>query len=328
VEALAVNQEKSIEIAHVLAQLNFKKSFLQRPFLSLDIDTKTKAAMYYYAVGICHQTYRLAHPRLNLYGWDYLEHGFMEMAQHQPELLDAHYLKELTVNELIPLLQVFFSPTGHTKDCSLDSLEERADLYLAMAHHLQLGNQSALEYFQASNGEADYFYQNLASCRAYVDPLQKKTSFLMKLLADAQMVHFSKDQEIIPIMDYHMQRVLLRTGAVEVLDETLKAALQSRETVQEDREIREACIKSMQLIAKSAGLSVFKMNDIFYTLGRSCCNEKMLCTHHNCEKSPCTLTLAVEIEDHSRCIFQELCKGAQQKDYRKFWQPQIKTHFY
>ncbi len=82
-----------------------------------------------------------------------------------------------------------------------------------------------------------------------------------------------------------MQRVLLRTGCVDIVDESLESDLKNKNPIADDHEIREACIESMKLIAETSGLSVFKMNDVFYTMGRSCCNEEMLCQSGICEKT-------------------------------------------
>lgn len=327
-KTVIVSREQSLLIGQIVGKLTFREEFLKRRFLSLEVDDEIKASMYYYAVGICHQTYHLANPQRNLYGWDYLEYGFMEMALKKPELFNAHFLHQINPQELIQLIQPFFSPTEKPEDCTLDSLEERARLWIDMAQLIFKTGKSHLDFFLDSNSKAPYFYKSLSKSEAYSDPLQKKTSFLMKLLEDANIIQFTNNQDIIPIMDYHMQRVLLRTGCVEVVNEKLKSDLINREPLLDDIEIREACIESMKLIAITSGLSIFKMNDVFYTMGRSCCNEQMLCQYKSCEKTPCTLRLAVELESHEECIFQTICKGATQEEYRHYWQPQIQTHFY
>jgi len=323
-----VNTEQSLKIGKIVGQLQFKDDFLNRKFLSINISDEIKTAMYYYSVGICHQTYKLANPKLKLYGWDFLEYGFMEIAQQKPELLKSSFLVKLSSEELIQYIQPFFAEDHNPKKCTLDTLNERAELWLEMAQLIHSQYVSHLEFIHNSKQSTEYFYTKLLQTTAYSDPLQKKTSFFMKLLEDSKLIKFDKKQKMIPIMDYHMQRVLLRTGGVEVLDEKLKYKLQNREALKSDFEVREACIASMKIIAQTAGLSIFKMNDVFYTLGRSCCNEKMLCQTKTCEKTPCTLSLAVELGKHEQCIFQDICKGTTNNDYRKYWQPQVKTHFY
>jgi len=270
----------------------------------------------------------LANPKLNLYGWGFLEYGFLQMAKEKPELLDASFIDQLSAQELIQLIKPFFAEDQIAENCTLDRLEERAILWKEMAQFLLKNSGSVLKFVENSQNQAGYFYKNLKVTEAYTDPLQKKTSFLMKLLEDAGYVNFNQQEDIIPIMDYHMQRVLLRTGCVEVQDEELEKLLKNKEAIADDSEIRKACIDSMKIIAKESGLSILKMNDVFYTMGRSCCNEDPLCIAGSCEKEPCTLSLAVDIPKNHSCIFESACKGAQNQSYRNFWQPIVETHYY
>lgn len=323
-----IDSNQCENIGKTVSSLDFKDSFLERDFLSIDIAEELKVAMYYYAVGICHQTYHLKNQELNLYGWDFLEYGFIEMVKNKAQLFDANYLVQLSTTQLAKEIRPFFAPQNIADNCTLDHLEERCNLWIQMAQLIKDSGLSHLEYIQNSNGDANYFYEKLKHTEAYSDPLQKKTSFLMKLLEDAKLIKFTNQENLIPIMDYHMQRVLLRTGCVEVLDEDLKLALQTRLKIQDEQELREACISAMKLIAQQSGYSVFKMNDVFYTMGRSCCNEEMLCQKGSCEKSPCSLTLAVVLDQHQQCIFESCCHGKNDEDYRKYWQPQVSTHYY
>lgn len=323
-----IDSNQCEKIGKTVASLDFKESFLKRAFLTLEISDELKTAMYYYAVGVCHQTYHLANPDLNLYGWDFLEYGFMDIAKHRSELLDAQYLAQLTPTQLTEEIRPFFAPQNIAEDCTLDNLEERTQLWIQMAELIKDSGLSHLDYILKSNGKADYFYNELKQTEAYSDPLQKKTSFFMKLLGDSKLIKFAKDEDLIPIMDYHMQRVLLRTGCVEVLNEEMKSTLQNRLVLQDEQKLREACIEAMKLISQHSGYSVFKMNDIFYTMGRSCCNENMICQTGKCEKSPCTLSLAIVLDQHKQCIFEACCRGKYDEDYRKYWQPQVSTHYY
>lgn len=325
---IKVDIKQCRRIGSIVSKQRFKPSFLNRPFISLPISPEIKAAMYYYSVGICHQTYHLKNIKLNLYGWDFLEYGFMEIAQQNPKLLDANYIHKLSVNQLIKLIKPFFSEDHISVKCSLDSLEERAKLWIDMANFMVKRNLNPIDFFNQTDQKAAYYYKQLPNTIAYSDPLQKKTSFLMKLLYDSKLISINENENIIPIMDYHMQRVLLRSGCVEIINNELKQALLNRKNIDSDTEIRRACISAMEIIANTSGHSIFKMNDIFYALGRSCCNENPLCISQQCEKKPCSLSLTIEIDNHKTCIFQNICKGATNPTYRQYWQPQVTTHFY
>ncbi|MCD6092006.1 MAG: hypothetical protein J7J72_10950 [Bacteroidales bacterium] len=328
---ITVNIEQSKNIGEIVKTLKFKPSFYERDFIQ--VDSPLKMAMHFYAVGICHQTYILANPKLNLYGWDFMEYGFLDILKNAPNLLIAYELVKLSTQELIEKIKPFFAEDHNPSKCTLDSLKERADLWLNMAKILikyfdgkieNLFDQS--DWRKTQNAES--LYKPLRLFEAYSDPLQKKSGVFLKLIADAGLVNLDKLTNVIPIMDYHMQRVLLRTGCVEVNDLELKSKLQKRQSISDDKPIRKACIEAMNIISTVSGYQSFKMNDVFYTLGRSCCNETTLCRSHVCEKTPCTLTRAVFLESHTHCIFQSICKGASNDDYHQYWQPQIKTHFY
>jgi hypothetical protein len=117
-------------------------------------------------------------------------------------------------------------------------------------------------------------------------------------------------------------------GCVEVADKQLEMDLKTRRSLPEDSSVREACIEAIRLIADISGHPVTVMNDFFWPLGRSCCNETLLCRDHQCEKSPCSFILTADLREHAHCIFEGSCKAASDNDYSKYWQPVVKTHYY
>ncbi len=328
---ISVNTEQSKKIGKIVKTLEFKPSFYERDFVQ--IHSPLKMAMHFYAVGICHQTYNLANPKLNLFGWDFMEYGFLDILKNDPYLLNSNEIVKLSRHKLIQRIKPFFAEDNIPEKCTLDNLEERADLWLDMAKKLNKHFDGKVENIfnqndWKSNQNAENLYSQFRLFEAYSDPLQKKSGVFLKLIADAGLVNLDQLINVIPIMDYHMQRVLLRTGCIEVNNEELKTKLQKRQTISDDQALRKACINAMKIIAEISDYHLFKMNDVFYTLGRSCCNEATLCRNHVCEKTPCTLTRALVLETHSRCIFEDVCFGAKNDDYHKFWQPIVQTHFY
>ncbi len=145
---------------------------------------------------------------------------------------------------------------------------------------------------------------------------------------EAGLLNIHDSENFIPIMDYHMQRVLLRMGCVEITDKILRDKISSREPMQTDEPIRSACIGAFRLIAAGSGHPVIKLNDFFWSLGRSCCNENLLCQTGRCEKNPCTFEQIVELGDHHYCMFEGICTGSKNKSYRNLWQPVVQTHYY
>ncbi|MBI9039079.1 MAG: hypothetical protein JEY97_13170, partial [Bacteroidales bacterium] len=299
-----LNKTKSADIGEVIISLKFRQSFLERDFLKFDDIVENRNRLYFFSVAICHQTYNLADEKKNLFGWDYLEYVFMNIQKHTPELTDPEFLSNSTIEELMEKLSDVFAKNHSENICTLDRLSERARQMieigkLANKHFRNritdlLGKSKGFLY----NDDKSGFYEFLPTVKVFSDPQRKKISFLLKLLCDAGLIKIKDPENLIPIMDYHMQRVLLRMGCVEVIDENLKNDLKARKPMNSDKEIREACIEAMRIISRVSGYDVLKMNDLFWPLGRSCCNEITLCRTGKCDKSPCSLLAAIEFDKH------------------------------
>jgi hypothetical protein len=327
------DNEKCIEIGKVLANFHLNASFLQRPFLHQQADDETIARACYFAVAICHQTHQLFNTDLNLHGWDYLEHVFTALSGQKSILLDPCYIVREDRNILKKKLEDLFPRSGQNSGTSLDRTDERTDILQEAAGFIstQYGN-NILRLLHSTEGRlfnnGTGFYEQLATTSVFADPLFKKSTFLIKLLTDCNLYHIRDTENILPIMDYHMQRVLLRTGAVAIPDAKLASDLRNRVFAGSDQPVRNACVEAMKMIARTSGHSILAMNDIFWPLGRSCCQTKPLCISGICEKKPCSLTANLLLDQHTNCIFETVCKGATNPLYRDFWQPEVITHFY
>ncbi len=328
-----VNEAQCIKIAEIIKKLSPDPGFYQRTYLSLSAPDEVRFRMHFFAVAICHHTYTLHHPGLDLWGWDFIEHVFVRMAQQKARLLDSGYLTNATPGEVADELAKWFSHDDMQEECSLDRLDERASLMIDAAKLLiQEFEGSVQSLFDCAGGKLfnnrKGLYEVLPRFEAFSDPLQKKSTFLIKLLMDAGMLEVHDAGNFIPIMDYHMQRVLLRTGCVEITDEALREKLLKRDHQPTDEPVRSRCIDAFKIIAEVSGKPVTRMNDYFWSLGRSCCNNSMLCQDKSCEKTPCTLSQIIQLGTHRHCIFEAVCPGATDENYRQLWQPVVNTHFY
>lgn len=328
-----INNDQCNRVGEIIKNLKLRPDFYRREFISLKTDNETKCRMLFFAVAICHQTYFLRNPKLNLFGWDYLEHVFLKLAKQKSQLLNPSFLSKTGAGNLIKMIKPLFSHDGMPENCTLDRLEERVVLMKEAGKILLSRYENSVrnmldkaDCYLFGNGEG--LYEILACFTAFSDPLRKKSTFFIKLLQEANLVKIHDPENFIPIMDYHMQRVLLRLGCVEIIDPGLRQKLINRTEINSDHEIRSACVEAFRIIAGVSGNGITRMNDIFWSLGRSCCNETMLCVHKYCEKSPCTFTQIVDVDIHDFCIFANVCKGNKDENYRKLWQPIIKTHFY
>jgi hypothetical protein len=332
-EQVYINEKNTGEIAGILSSTKLDPAFYQRPYLSVKGDREQLLRMHFFAVAICHQTHTLHSPKHNLWGWDYLEHGFLRMVKDDSRLLQPNYLVDAAADEVARGLASYFSETGRPEDTTLDRLPERVLLMQEASRRLSgLFNGEVSDIFRRSGGylfrEGLGIYELLDGFEAFRDPMRKKSTFFLKLITEAGLATVHDPENYIPIMDYHMQRVLLRTGCVEVADGRLRQQLLTRDVLPTDEPVRSACIDALRKIAAWSGHPITKMNDFFWTIGRSCCNETTLCHDGNCAKAPCSFEQIALLETHNRCIFQDVCPGVVDPAYRKLWQPMVETHFY
>jgi len=331
---ISVNKQQCELAAGILSGYEIKPGFFNRGFINVKAQKERKVRAYFYAVAICHQTYKLANKEKNLYGWDYLEDVFYNLLKDNSDFLAPGFLIDKTISEIESFLCPLFSSDGNPANCTLDTIEERISFLKEIdallyedydGNILKLIDKTGQHLYNSGNG----FYEILPQLTSFSDPYKKKISFLVKLLEDADLITINDPKNYIPIMDYHMQRVLMRLGCVEIENKKLYNDLVTRTKLDSDTIVRDACIKAIKIIAEKSNHSIASMNDYFWPLGRSCCNETPICESSKCEKQPCSLSLAIDIKhNHKVCIFNNVCKGRYNEHYRKLWQPVVKTHFY
>ncbi len=330
---VVVEHEQCILISKVLPQLRIRPEFLTRPFLSYPLEKETRLRMLFYSVAVCHQTRSLKSDKHKLYGWDLIEKTFLDLAIGQSMLLDAQLLNRASAESIATELQVAFSDDGNARHSTIDSVNERVRLMVDLSNFVQQRfGGSFTKLVEMTNGKLinheHGLYEILRQTEAFSDPLRKKSSFLAKLLFDCSLFPITDSENYLPIMDYHMQRVLLRLGCVKVQDTELALSLRNRIPVNSDQAVRSACIDAMQILIFNSGIGPWIMNDIFWSLGRSCCNETTLCTDKCCMKEPCTFQAIIQLNDHKNCSFESTCKGFRHDETRHLWEPIVETHFY
>jgi hypothetical protein len=328
-----VNRHLCEETGLLIKGMRLRKAFYQRPFLTVAAPLETKLRAFFYAAAICHQTYTLKNEELGLFGWDYLEFVFTRLMKDQDEFLMPDAMLPANINEISLKLASFFASDNLPKFTTLDRLEERVLFLINLDAFIDIHFDSQLvNLMKSANGKlfnkGQGFYETLSATLAFSDPMKKKITFLLKLLEEAGMVEIADKENFVPIMDYHMQRVLLRMGCVDITNPELRVKLINHDLLESDEEIRSACMDAFKLISDVSEHPVTKLNDFFWSLGRSCCNAKPLCQFHQCEKNPCTFYQIVDLPTHSECAFTSTCKGYIDESYRSLWQPVVETHYY
>ena len=238
----------------------------------------------------------------------------------------------MMINKLPKKLKPIFADDSNPDNCTLDRLEERSRFLIEIGRILkEKYDNKIINLLDLSNNllinDGSGLYETLEQFEAYSDPLRKKSTILIKFLIDANLLKIKDPENFVPAMDYHMKKVLLRMGCVEV-DDDLRRKLINKEELESDKEIRNACVEAIKIISEFSRYEVIGMNDFFWPLGRSCCKEKTLCKDGECNKNPCTFNLIVDLDSHDRCLFERICKGSADENYQKLWQPIVETHYY
>ncbi|MBU0486437.1 MAG: hypothetical protein KKA07_03325 [Bacteroidetes bacterium] len=327
-----VNLAQCETVGRIIHDIQIRPSFFDRPFLRNSLDTEVHAQMIIWAVAVCHQTYLLHSPEKNLFGWDYIEEAFVRHANENPMHLSPALISKMPIQSIAEMLAAMFSDSGKPEETTLDRLDERARLMKNLAAMIaQESGGSVSRWIGRSQGKVSGksgLYSLLSGAEAFADPERKKSSFLIKLLVDARLFDVSDPENLFPVMDYHIQRVLLRTGCVEIASKDLADKLRKRIPLESDEVVRKACITAMRIITLTSGHSVLSMNDYFWPFGRSCCNEQPLCVSGKCQKSPCSFSGIADIPKIHSCVFAKICKGHSDANIRAFWQPVVITHYY
>ena len=119
------------------------------------------------------------------------------------------------------------------------------------------------------------FINLLKVFKAYQDPVEKKAYLLAKFLERRGVLqvvdHYNKE---VPV-DNHLVRIAIRTGVVEVDDNTLEAVAARLELSEDDDVmIRLAARMAYKEVARSGGLDPFILDDILWSFGRKCCTRE------------------------------------------------------
>ncbi len=330
---VTVNEQQCELIAQRISPLHLKKSHFERPFLTFPSDKETKLRAFLFISAICHQTHTLINKKKNLKGWECLEYVFTDLGKINSNILDPNFLSTLSPADLSEKLKPLFSDDGSPENCTLDRLEERSNFIIQISKILVEKYGGKVENLLKLSGgfllgNSNSLYELFKDFKAFSDPLKKKTTVFIQLSSDAKLYQIKDPESVEPVMDYHMQRVLLRTGCIEVVDEELKKSLINKELIDSDEDVRTAAVEAIRLISKVAKKDFFELDFILWSLGRSCCKEKILCIDKICNKKPCTFSNMVNISEHTRCVFEGVCLGNSNEQYQKYWEPIVDTYYY
>lgn len=107
------------------------------------------------------------------------------------------------------------------------------------------------------------------------DPVRKKCNALLHEIVRRKLIAFSDNETIDPAVDYHIMRLYLRTGRVEIRDRNLSDRLVNRRGVRIERitEIRTMVAEAMRYTAWINGMTLSTLNDLEWLFARKACRR-------------------------------------------------------
>jgi hypothetical protein len=239
-------------------------------------------------------------------GSDYLWSAITRRLERDAEFCSPERQANLSQEEL---LEVFRADDGQDPMPALDLHLEQARQYGRDMVALQLTPQAVIDRALASAQPFQTFLVILDKIGGYKeDPLRKKSALLALGLNDRPERFFplQDDERTTPIMDYHIMRLCLRTGLVDVADGDLKAKLTGRQVVSPADEwaVRYPAYLVYDLLLSLSGKSPGALNGLLFSTARQRCPEM---TEPQCQT----------------CTLDPVC--AHRKEY---FQPVLRTTFY
>jgi hypothetical protein len=308
------------------------------PYLKRPADEKERrqeANYWLYVTAICQST-RTFQGTLNgqwMRGWDYL----VQASRRRIDDFRAERMRSYTAQDLRSLLSDDLNP----QHSPIDRVEERVRQLNDCADKLlrDYGGE-AMGLYERSGGYLhgpDGLLSLLSEFEAYVDPMHKKSVLLAGMLHEAAIWPLRDPQNLKVAMDYHAMRVALRSGMIEVLDATLRRALQDQRPVTDgtNQLVRSAVSDACDIMVHETGLSVLAFDMLIYHLGRSCCfyEHEPICgparSDRPCfKRDSCSFLQVSTYRCPNVCALDGVCKGSRDLLYRSFWETNIYTTAY
>ncbi len=253
-------------------------------------------------------------------------------AQEAPDFFTAARLADLTV----PDYQAVYAPDGDPAHTLINRAEERVDILRDLARGLLHDYQgSTLTLLAACDNqlhtpEGTGLLDRLSKFEGYDDPHFKKAFVFLKILAALDLWQAHDTENLYIPVDYHLIRMALRTGIVTVTDSDLAHQLrtQSPATDADDWEIREVVKHAYKVLEEHSGIDVFVLDEIFWTIGRSCCHYARPPRCATCDFTDCSVMKSFDYNCPGHCPLATTCLGAREELYRGFFEPRLVTTYY
>lgn len=284
--------------------------------------------------GICQQTRHLEGTVGGRWyrGSDYLVRRAVEHCAHVPDFWKPRALSHLLEHNLAAA----FSSDGHAENSTLDRLAERTRQVRGLAIWLLRHYDGYVERLLPEDRSISVrdFCELLSETECYSDPLRKKSYLLLMTLEQTGLIRLEDPEAIELPVDYHVMRVLLRTGVLRVHDDALRARLAGEKPVSpaDEEAIRRATLEAGRAMVRD-GISMFHLDAALWSIGRSCCREKgrPFCQLSvTCPRKPsrCSLLDSFSYPCADHCPLSGSCATALDHGAELLHAPVVSTHFY
>jgi hypothetical protein len=173
------------------------------------------------------------------------------------------------------LLEVFRADSGDDPMPALDLHLEMARNYGRDMLALQLTPRAVLSIALSSPRPLHTFLATLDQIGGYKeDPLRKKSGLLALILNQRPegFLPLQGDEQMPPVVDYHVMRSCLRVGLIDVADESLEAKLRDRQIVSpaEEWAVRYAAYRATERVVALSGKSPGAVDWFFFSARKRC----------------------------------------------------------
>ena len=332
---LAVDHAQVEKLGRRLVELNWRSS----GFATLEAAMPTRqpaplADFFFYNSALLFDFYGLETELDGQYvkGSDLFFAFARHKAQQDPQFFSAARLAGLSVEEY----QTVYAPDGDPAHTLINRAEERVAILRDLASGLlrdYAGSSLVLlaacrQRLHAPDGSG--LLDRLAYFEGYNDPHFKKAFVLLKILAGLGVWRAQDVEHLFIPVDYHLIRMALRTGLVTVTDPALADQLHIRAPASQadDWEIREVVKRAYKALEEGSGIDVFTLDEIFWTIGRSCCHYARPPRCAACDFTDCSVQKSFDYECPGRCPLAAACPGARDEFYKSFYEPRLVTTYY
>lgn len=320
--SIKLNKKKINQFAKLIAELKDVKPF---PF----IDFKTEGPRKYPAVGDKNVVdYFFAETIQNFGFWygdekgyvkpmyakiygklekgsDFHHYAWMRAYKENPDFIKPETQASL---ELKDMKYLYRDDEGN---CPIPMLEERLKLANDYGDKMEKGGfKSTTEFLEISEGylinDGHGLFEILDNFKAYgEDPLRKKSNLLRVILENRpeKLLEVKDPENKGPMIDYHIQRIMLRTGMIGAGDyeEIIKERRWIDKKVHD--KIRETCHKAFMELVKKSGKSIAGVDYMLFSARRYCPE--------------------METPSCSKCSFNSICEKR-----IELFQPVFRTTYY